>query len=40
MEVGVSFTGDSERYVKEGSGNGGSLSIKGTWRVGSLLGTP
>jgi len=38
------FIGDSRRCVKEGSGNGASLSlcgssVWGTWRGAALLGT-
>jgi hypothetical protein len=43
MQTEGSFTGDSERYKKEGSGNGTSLSIyrgsiSETWRVGPRVG--
>jgi len=41
---GGSYTGDFERWMKEGSRNGASFSeggfIRGTWREGSVTGDP
>jgi hypothetical protein len=44
LERGV-FTRNSERQMKDGSGNGASLSlygssVRGTWRGAPLLGGP